>query len=202
MVLYPYHLLENKGTCATMIAVPAGEHTEIVGKYVMEKTGMSVQPGMYQAMMVINDNDDFVAGIVISNFRGTDCEISCATETSAAWRPAVMKAVFSYIFKQLKCVRCTSITTKQNKAARAFLEGLGFVLEGNLRLGYDGFKDALIYGLLAVECRYLSENNEESLDGQEVGTSGTSGTRPRSNGAGASEHEPRRGDYAGQSKPH
>lgn len=185
-----------------MIAVPAGQYTETVAKYVMEKTGMTLAPNTYQAMMVISDQDDFVAGIVISNFRGTDCEISCATETSAAWRPNVMKAVFSYIFGQLKCVRCTSITTKQNKAARTFLEGLGFVLEGNLRLGYDGFKDALIYGLLASECRYIADNNGENVNGQEIRATATRRTRSRSNGAGASGNEPGRGKHASQSKPH
>jgi RimJ/RimL family protein N-acetyltransferase len=184
-----------------MIAAPAGEYTEIVAQYVMEKTGMSLQPGSYQAMMVISDKDDFVAGIVISNFRGTDCEISCATETSAAWRPSVLRAIFSYIFNQLNCVRCTSITTKQNKAARTFLEGLGFVLEGNLRLGYDGFKDALIYGLLAKECRYLSENNGESLNGKEVRTKGPSGSRSRSNSTSASGPEQGQRDHASELEP-
>lgn len=140
-----------------MKAVPAGDLTEMVGKYVCDKTGMSLDPGMYQAFMVVNDTDDFVAGVVISNFRQTDCEISCVSETGAAWRPHVCKAIFTYVFKQLGCVRCTSITTKSNTHARRFLEALGFQLEGKLRLGYGGGKDALIYGLLASECRFLAD---------------------------------------------
>lgn len=143
-----------------MIAVPAGKLTEMVGEYLMEKTGMKVAPGTYQAMMVVNDQQDFVAGIVFNNFRETDVEVSCAGETPAAWRPGVCSAIFKYIFEQLGCVRCTSITTKANKKARAFLEALGFQLEGNVRLGYDGRRDALIYGLLRSECRFLAGESE------------------------------------------
>lgn len=138
-----------------MRAIPAGERTPLVGMYMTEKTGAHFEPGMFQALAILNDDDDFVAGVVISNFRGHDCEISCATESSTAWRPTVMNAVFQYIFGQLGCIRCTSIVKKNNKRSRDFLEGLGFVLEGNIRCGYDGVKDALIYGLLASECRYF-----------------------------------------------
>jgi RimJ/RimL family protein N-acetyltransferase len=154
MVRHEVHIFCGGGI-DLMEALPAGDLTEMVGKYVTEKTGMVLTPGMYQAFMVKSDDNEFVAGVVVSNFRGTDCEISTATETPLAWRPNVCKAIFQYIFVQLGCVRCTSITTKSNKKARGFLEALGFVLEGNVRLGYDGRKDALIYGLLKGECRFL-----------------------------------------------
>lgn len=142
-----------------MLAVPAAEQTAMVCRYLGEKTGRSFDPGMCSAFAILNDKREFVAGVVISNFRTHDCEISCATETSAAWRPHIMRAVFGYIFGQLGCVRVTAITRKQNKRSRDFLKALGFELEGNVRLGYDGRKDALIYGLLASECRYFGDLN-------------------------------------------
>lgn len=184
-----------------MIALPAGKYTEIVGQYIMDKTGMELTPGMYQAFMVINDNKDFVAGVVVTNFRRTDCEMSGASETPAAWRPHVCRAIFSYIFEQLGCVRVTSITTKGNKKARAFLESLGFQLEGNVRLGYDGRRDALIYGLLKAECRYLAAEEGGSLNGQEVRASGPSGTGPLRDSGGAGGDEQRDCDYAGEPEP-
>lgn len=183
-----------------MRAMPAGALTEMVGQYVMEKTGMTLQPGMYQAFAIVNDNQDFVAGMVISNFRGTDCEISCASESGAAWRPHVCKAVFKYIFEQLGCVRCTSITTKRNKRAREFLEALGFQLEGNLRQGYDGKIDALIYGLLASECRFLADDSGD-LNGQEVRASAASSTGPGSDGERASDDEQGNGGRASEPEP-
>lgn len=178
-----------------MIAVPAGRFTEMVGEYLTEKTGMKLTPGMFQAFMVVDDGNNFVAGVVISNFRTTDCEISCASENPAAWRPHVCKAIFTYIFEQLGCVRCTSITVKGNRKARGFLESLGFILEGNIRMGYDGHRDALIYGLLKTECRYLSDLTGD-VHGQEIIASSTGGTRSGSDG-----ERPGSGEYDGSGDP-
>jgi hypothetical protein len=149
-----------------MQAIPAGKLTPMVGAYLMEKTGMELEPGSYSAMMVVDDNNDLAAAVVFSNFRKTDIEVSCASDNPLAWRPHVCRAVFKYVFDQLGCVRCTSITTKGNKRARSFLESLGFQLEGNARLGYDGKRDALIYGLLRSECRFIADEGE-GVDGQE-----------------------------------
>jgi hypothetical protein len=74
-----------------------------------------------------------------------------------AWRDGVLNAMFAYIFVQLGCVRCTSIVKKSNKRARAILEGLGFVLEGRIRRGFDGVRDGLVYGMLREECEYIQE---------------------------------------------
>lgn len=180
-----------------MIAIPAGNLTEMVGQYLTEKTGATFAPGMFQALAIVNDQRDFVGGVVVSNFRNRSCEISCAADTSAAWRPSVMRAVFTYIFVQLDCVRCTAITMKRNKRARDFLEGLGFVLEGNLRLGYDGKNDALVYGLLASECRYLAVDSGNDTDGQRHSSSASS-AGPVRDGGSADAREHLVGDGAGE----
>lgn len=148
-----------------MIAVPSTQkQLPLLCAYMKEKTGTVFDPNMCQGFAVINDKQEFIAGVLISNVRShegkvIDCEISCATENSIAWKPEVCRAVFGYIFTQLGCVRCTSITKKNNTKARAFLEALNFVLEGNVRRGYDGQKDALIYGLLAEDCQFLGALN-------------------------------------------
>jgi hypothetical protein len=147
-----------------MIVVPAGQNTELVGRYVAEKCGVEFQFGLYQALAILDDTGAFVAGVVVSEWRGHDCQISCATESSAAWRPQVMAGVFDYVFNQLGCVRCTSVTKKSNKRCRDFLVGLGFQLEGRMRMAYDGVKDALVYGLLASECRYIQGDTDGSTE--------------------------------------
>lgn len=144
-----------------MIVIPAGEQLDLIGKYVGEKCDATFVPGLFQGFAVLNDDGQFAAAVVVSDFREHDCQISCATESKFTWRPHVLKAVFNYVFNQLGCVRCTSITKITNKKARAFLEHMGFQLEGKLRLGYDGKRDALIYGLLASECRYIDQPEED-----------------------------------------
>lgn len=155
-----------------MYAIPAGDKTNMVGQYIMAKVpGFKLTPGMYTAFAFLNDNGEFVGGATISNYReaehGNDCELACAVENATAFRHGVFKAVFTYIFVHLKCVRVTCVTTKRNARARKFIEALGFVLEGCIRLGYDGRRDALIYGLLGKDCRYLEGRGN---DGEEVRT--------------------------------
>lgn len=144
-----------------MRAIPAGDKLGMVCEYLRQKCGARLNPAMSAGFAILNDSDEFVAAVVVSNLRyyegrAIDCEITCATESSMAWRPHVCTAIFTYIFGQLGCARCTSITRKNNTRSRAFLEALNFCLEGNVRKGYDGEKDALVYGLLREECAYFS----------------------------------------------
>ncbi len=152
-----------------MRAVPATpQQIPLLCKYIYEKTEAILDPSTCQGFAVMSDNGDFIAAVLVSNVRSyngspVDCEISCATETSVAWRPEVCRAVFGYVFGQLGVTRCTSITRKNNTRCRGFLEALNFKLEGCVRKGYDGLKDALIYGLLREECQYFGDFNGEEF---------------------------------------
>jgi RimJ/RimL family protein N-acetyltransferase len=147
-----------------MRAVPAGDKLAMICQYMYEKIGVGFDPRQCNGFAILSDDNTFIGAVLVSNVRysgvsAIDCEISCASENSMAWRPEVCRAVFGYVFGQLGCVRCTSITRKNNTKARAFLEALNFVLEGNIRQGYDGEKDALVYGLLSSECRFFGGLN-------------------------------------------
>lgn len=147
-----------------MYAVPAGDKLAMVCQYMYEKIGVQFNPFQCQGFAILSDKNEFVGAVLVSNItysgvQAVNCEISCAAETSMAWRPHVCKAIFQYVFGQLGCVRCTSITRKNNTKARGFLEALKFTLEGNIRKGYDGEKDALVYGLLREECQFFGGLN-------------------------------------------
>lgn len=142
-----------------MRAVPAGDNLPMVCQYMFEKIGSTFVPSLCQGFAILSDTGAFVGAVIVSNtrsdgFKAFDCEMSCASETSVAWQPHVLRAVFQYVFGQLGLTRVTAITRKNNTKGRAFLEALNFTLEGNVRKGYDGQKDALIYGLLAEECQF------------------------------------------------
>jgi hypothetical protein len=165
-----------------MRVVPAiGDALRMVGDYMNGKTGASFREGEYQGFAFLSDSGAFSGAAVISNYRNTDCEVSFAVETPMAHRPHCHRAVFRYIFEQLGCVRCTCITTRNNKAARTLLEKLGFELEGNIRKGYDGRRNALIYGLLATDCKLLGE----ASSGEEKRPGTATSTGPGSDGSGA-----------------
>lgn len=147
-----------------MRAVPAGDKLALVCAYMADKIGVPFDPTTHQGFAVLSDDGKFVGAVLVSKvsyvgIQAVNCEISCASESSVAWKPHVCKAVFQYVFGQLGCVRCTSITRKNNTKARKFLEALNFQLEGNIRKGYDGEKDALVYGLLREECQFFGGLN-------------------------------------------
>lgn len=154
----------------------------LVGKYVSERTGVSVTDTPYIGFAVKNSQDEFVAGIVVSNYRLTDCEVSMAAETPNWARKQVMRTIFEYIFNTMGCVRCTCIVKNEraSRRTRRFLQGIGFALEGNLRRAYDGHHGALIYGLLAEDCQFLGD-----FHGQKVRTGTASRARSSCDGASA-----------------
>lgn len=143
-----------------MKAIPAGELLPQVCEYVSEKTQMRVEPILTQGFIIATGSGDMVGAVLISMYRGFDCHVSAAVETPLAWSIPVRRVLANYVFGQLGCVRATAITKKRNVRARRALEAAGFHLEGNLRLGYDGSKDALVYGLLASDCVYFQGSKE------------------------------------------
>lgn len=151
-----------------MKAVPALNDIQkgMVAEYMRQRTGAVFTHGEFQAFAFMSDSGVFQGGAVLNNYRGHDVEISTAAETPMAYRHKVIGAVFQYAFVQLKCVRMTAITTKKNARARAFLESLGFELEGKVRRGYDGRRDALIYGLMAQDCRFLGGFTSGEIDAE------------------------------------
>lgn len=78
------------------------------------------------------------------------------SDGSSQWaKPEFIRAMFQYPFLQMGYARITAPIAENNKAARRFVEKLGFTLEGSMR-GYRHDGDAqLIYGILREECRYV-----------------------------------------------
>jgi hypothetical protein len=175
-------------------------HDQLVAQYCAQRIGIDVTRNTpFVGLAVKNSSDEFVAGIIISNYRGTDCEITMAAETANWARKGIMAYVFEYIFNQLGCVRCTCIvkngTRSKRKNAtpeqrtRRFLEGIGFVLEGNMRRAYDGRHGALIYGLLAEDCRFLGGYSS----GEKVRAEAAHTARSNGDGGGADTDQQRNG---------
>lgn len=149
----------------------------LIGQYVNEGIGADVTRTPFVGLAVFDHTGALCAGLVVSNFRGTDCEISCYAESPNWARKGILRKIFEYIYYKMGCVRCTLVIQnhRRTKRARRFAEGLGFVLEGNLRLAYDGQTDALVYGLLRRECRFLKEN-QGGKGGEEIRTEAATGT--------------------------
>lgn len=88
-----------------------------------------------------------VAAAVFNNFRPPNIEVTFVT-TSPRWASkGAISAILRYPFVELACKRVTAVIEAENQPARAFLQRLGFKLEG---IHPDVFQSgaAETYGLL------------------------------------------------------
>ena len=102
--------------------------------------------------------DKFVGGVVYNRFHGHDIQMSIATIDSRWCNRAVLHGLFTYAFVDCGVKRISAMTARKNKPARELLIRLGFKLEGTLRLAFDGRQDAMVYGMLKKECKWIKDN--------------------------------------------
>lgn len=114
-----------------------------------ERAGVKLHPeNQYLAVEVCGK---IATAVGFSNFRHDDIELTVATEgkglRSARSALALVHAVFSYVFDQSNCRRCTARIRADNEKSIKLAARLGFKVEGRLRQGF-GDADALVFGLL------------------------------------------------------
>jgi RimJ/RimL family protein N-acetyltransferase len=104
------------------------------------------------------DGVRLVAGAVLHNYRPPGIEVTFASITPRWCTRNVMAGIFGYVFDQAGCRRLTAVTEAQKQSVRRFLCHLGFVEEGLIREGF-ATDDAVVYGMLRRECRWLRQVN-------------------------------------------
>lgn len=139
---------------------------EFVANYVRVNLGPEVRAAFrdYTAIGIIR-RDEFCGGVVYHNFysmpHGNAVEVSIACSDAGWALPQTLRALFSYPFEQLGCVRMTAIAAKSNTRSRKLIEGLGFKREGSHPRAIDGKEDAISYGLLKEHCRWIKERQRK-----------------------------------------
>lgn len=99
---------------------------------------------------------DLVAGIVYDYHTGPSVNASIASDGSRHWMtPEYLAAIFCYPFQQLGCNRITVFVRTDNKDSQRFVKHLGFKQEGLLRAACTDGTDAIVYGILKSECRFI-----------------------------------------------
>jgi hypothetical protein len=125
-----------------------------VCEWVQQKLRIIISPP-YAAIGAINDAGVICGGAVFSAWNGSNIDITlagvgCLTRQN-------IKAVYRYVFGQIKANRATAITRRSNKMMRDLLPRLGFEkeAEGVLRRYYgpDRADDAFIFALFPENAR-------------------------------------------------
>lgn len=117
--------------------------------------------GPASAIGVVRDGS-VVAGAVFNNFVWPSIEITFASTTPRWATRDTIRAILTYPFVQLNCRRLTAITKATNQPTRAFLCRLGFEIEGFHPCFFPD-ADAISFGLLRRNCRWISEENREVI---------------------------------------
>lgn len=94
-----------------------------------------------------------VAALVCEFTTPFEAHFSIAVDQPACITRTVLRRVFQTIFT--RAARITARIEATDDDAEDKVKRMGFVYEGFLRRGYDGYRDALIYGMLMEDCKYL-----------------------------------------------
>lgn len=132
---------------------------KIVADFVVSRTPEQDQNGFGECSTIgIARDNKLIGGVVYYNWRQRTGDIMVAFAfDSPRWASReVMGSVCAFPFIQLGCQRATAICKKKNTRSRKFVEWLGFKYEGNARRAF-GDDDAILYGMLRQECRWIGE---------------------------------------------
>ena len=115
--------------------------------------------GPYMAFGVHDEHGTPLAGIVYNWYRpmkfGADFRVIIAADSPRWCRPGILRELFAYPFETCGCSRLTAVIRDGNEKSIRLCKGLGFRQEGVLRRGYNGRTNALLFGLLKNECKWL-----------------------------------------------
>lgn len=119
---------------------------ERVARFVSDRLGFALCPPY--TMMGIERDGEIIAGVLFNGWQGADIDVTAAGK---GWTRAFFRAVYEYVFLQLKCERMT-FTTQHEYVARLG-EKLGGRREGLLRSHFGRGVDGIIVGVLRDEWR-------------------------------------------------
>lgn len=120
-----------------------------------EKLALPAAPGFYRAAAAVDDNDEFVCVVVMTNFSPRNVDFNVVIEKTKVRPKAAMvmfNGVFDFVFNRLGTARVTGLIPSKNESSLRLAEHIGFKKEGVMRAALDE-DDLQIYGFLADEYR-------------------------------------------------
>jgi RimJ/RimL family protein N-acetyltransferase len=125
-----------------------------VRDWVAERIGENLDDA--EVAIGVEEDGELIAGVAYNMYTGAAICMNVAATPGKRWTTKeFMYAFFAYPFVQLKCRRVTGLVRVSNEVARKFDEHVGFIQEGVIRQAFEDGEDAILYGMLKSECRYL-----------------------------------------------
>ena len=100
------------------------------------------------------DDEGAVAGLAAFEFKSRyDAHFSTVIRDRRCLTRRVLRAMFQAVFSRAS--RVTALVEPHNAGAIRQARRMGFQEEGFMRRAIEGRRDALLFGMLAEDCRYL-----------------------------------------------
>tara|TARA_R100001369_G_scaffold9406_1_gene22107 strand:+ start:138 stop:572 length:435 start_codon:yes stop_codon:yes gene_type:complete len=131
------------------------KNEEMAEKWARKYLGIKSAPKAFRALSCVDNNDDFVCVILLTNFTKRNIDVNIAANCNWTPKSTIMmfNGLFKMIFDELKAVRATALVADSNLVSQKFCEHLGFAKEGTMRKAYEDNEDMHIYGFLNTEYR-------------------------------------------------
>lgn len=101
-----------------------------------------------------------VNGALLGEFvTSFDVHMTCALDDPSIISRRLLHAIFTTFFS--RAVRVTAHARPDNEKSIWGIQRLGFKYEGYCRLGIEGRWDALVFGMLRNECRWIRPQKEK-----------------------------------------
>lgn len=99
-------------------------------------------------------DDGSIAGVCACEFKTWfDVYFTCAVVDAHCLSRRLLATIFGTLFST--AIRITAEIDADNEVALAQVRRFGFVYEGFKRMGIEGRRDALLFGMLREDCRFL-----------------------------------------------
>lgn len=127
--------------------------------YLSRGIGIDFHPSMPFApgkwfCVTARDDHGAIMGVIasegLSRFEGSFHSV--VTNPRCATR-RLLRATYTALFAQV--VRLTALIDPNNARAIRNAAAMGFIVEGLSRRGLDGHRDALVFGMLREDCKFL-----------------------------------------------
>lgn len=127
---------------------------ERVRNWVAERIGENLDDAA--VAIGVEEDGELIAGVAYNMYTGASICMNVAAEPGKRWtKKEFMYAFFAYPFIQLKCNRVTGLVRASNEVAKKFDEHVGFTQEGVIRQAFEDGEDAILYGMLKSECKWI-----------------------------------------------
>jgi hypothetical protein len=108
------------------------------------------------------DERGFIAGVFSIEFKYPwEGYVNVVVTDQRCMTRRVLRAIFTAAFSQ--AVRLTAEIEPHNRRALRQVQRMGFVYEGYRRLGLEGSRDTMMYGMLRGDCKYLPDYNGSTV---------------------------------------